>query len=514
MLGEPSAFENRADMRELEKSEREGGGAGAGAGVETGSGAGVITVSVPKHGPRVVPSRATLIVVPPQLLSQWGAELLKHVDGKKAFSGPPGGQRWDQKEGSGGGGAGASGSSTDNNSNSNSSSVRDINSSGGTPGFTFLNIAHQTLLMNKLSVPDTDVRLMGWVGDIGVWRVGRGVEVEEKGRGKRGVKRAGKQRGVEVEVVEVEAEGESGNWGLPPHYLYSSEEVQFTLSYSHPRNRIYTGLLLGPDKKKRGFSMIGVRDMAAFLSDHDVVLTNYQFLQGGGPGGGQTNMGPIKNIHWHRIVLDECQEIKVATSQIAAKCAALRSPRRWMVSGTPLCTRLSDLHGELKFLRVWPFCLPNTQDGFWELRIEKPFYQRSEHCLPLLRALLRGVMMRHAKSQRYVLGDKPLIKLPARSIEWRGFDFQHADEEFALRYIEAFAADALERFAATQGSLDNWGSRPHFAHLRNLVGVMSRCISHPSCVNLLNLDHVRRLLVQGAGGGWGMGMGGGGAGGG
>jgi E3 ubiquitin-protein ligase SHPRH len=66
-----------------------------------------------------------------------------------------------------------------------------------------------------------------------------------------------------------------------------------------------------------------------------------------------------------------------------------------MVSGTPLCSTISDLHGELNFLQVWPFCLSNAKDGFWEAKIGKPFEQRSESALQLLYALMDVVMMRH-----------------------------------------------------------------------------------------------------------------------
>jgi hypothetical protein len=42
----------------------------------------------------------------------------------------------------------------------------------------------------------------------------------------------------------------------------------------------------------------------------------------------------------------------VSTNQIAQQCSSLSSEARWMVSGTPLCNKIEDLHGELKFLKV------------------------------------------------------------------------------------------------------------------------------------------------------------------
>lgn len=58
--------------------------------------------------------------------------------------------------------------------------------------------------------------------------------------------------------------------------------------------------------------------MSEFLADNDVVLTDYENLR--------KNHIVYGRIHWHRIVLDECQEIKVATNKIASQvCPSVRS---------------------------------------------------------------------------------------------------------------------------------------------------------------------------------------------
>ena len=169
-------------------------------------------------------------------------------------------------------------------------------------------------------------------------------------------------------------------------------------------------------------------DIHDLLCAHDIVLTNYHAIQPShahraktsitsttSSGNGKCHTSRLlQKVVWHRIVLDECQEIKVATTGIAAMCAKLSSLRRWMVSGTPLCSKLEDLHGELNFLRVWPFCLSNKMDGFWQHKIEGPFQARDPACLELLDALLEAVMMRHSKSQCYLRDGSPLVPMPAR----------------------------------------------------------------------------------------------------
>lgn len=59
-----------------------------------------------------------------------------------------------------------------------------------------------------------------------------------------------------------------------------------------------------------------------------------------------------KKVPWYRVVLDECQELKTATTKIAESCKNLKAVHRWMVSGTPLTSHIRDLHGELQFLQA------------------------------------------------------------------------------------------------------------------------------------------------------------------
>ncbi|CAM9883563.1 unnamed protein product [Choristocarpus tenellus] len=89
------------------------------------------------------------------------------------------------------------------------------------------------------------------------------------------------------------------------------------------------------------------------LADNDVVLTTYEMLR--------NSSLLFRKVDFHRMVLDESQEIRTATSNIARMCQQARgggeiggvqATHRWMVSGTPLSTCIDDLHGELNFLQV------------------------------------------------------------------------------------------------------------------------------------------------------------------
>jgi SNF2 family DNA or RNA helicase len=53
--------------------------------------------------------------------------------------------------------------------------------------------------------------------------------------------------------------------------------------------------------------------------------------------------------------VDEMQELRSDKSSVAKNIEDLNCDRRWMVSGSPLFDGLSDLRGELAFLRLVPF---------------------------------------------------------------------------------------------------------------------------------------------------------------
>ena len=202
----------------------------------------------------------------------------------------------------------------------------------------------------------------------------------------------------------------------------------------------------------------------ARLADADVVLCTYPQLHRESvrvgrklPNNGTANVGGVESrvlsrIAWRRVVLDECQMVRSSTTQLAAACRDLESDFRWMVSGTPLHGGVDDLNGELDFLGVWPFCLSDQTDGFWAHRIGTPFANRDEECLPLLRALLRGVVVRHTKAQRRVVDGSPLLALPSAAREIRAVLHGAAPDEAPS---ERFVCSFLEHHAsvAARGAL-------------------------------------------------------------
>jgi hypothetical protein len=113
-------------------------------------------------------------------------------------------------------------------------------------------------------------------------------------------------------------------------------EIDFKLAWG-AKGKVYSGVvtkMYAPHYSNEHHYTVRM-DPDDFLHDHDVVLTNYESLiNQAGKGGGKSNYSCIGHIHWHRVVLDECQEIKVATNKIASQVSAPLLPRVYTCRAT------------------------------------------------------------------------------------------------------------------------------------------------------------------------------------
>jgi hypothetical protein len=73
---------------------------------------------------------------------------------------------------------------------------------------------------------------------------------------------------------------------------------------------------------------------------------------GGGRGSGATaaSGGPLFHVMWHRVVLDEAQSIKNATTLAAHAAWSLHARHRWCLSGTPIQNSVDDLFSYFKWV--------------------------------------------------------------------------------------------------------------------------------------------------------------------
>lgn len=170
------------------------------------------------------------------------------------------------------------------------------------------------------------------------------------------------------------------------------------------------------------------------VASSDVVIASTFLLQNAGTKpnkkGGVNLLRLIKRIHWHRLIVDEAhynqqgEKTKLALSSLSAT-------HRASVTGTPIGAQLSDLQGQLRFLRLAPFDRPD----FWKNNVEGPYYERNPESLRVLRSLLSHIIVRHSKEQTFENG-KALLTLPPRSVETVLLKFGTEAEKEVYQAIE------------------------------------------------------------------------------
>jgi SNF2 family DNA or RNA helicase len=97
------------------------------------------------------------------------------------------------------------------------------------------------------------------------------------------------------------------------------------------------------------------------LEDLDIVVTSYQEVMKQFPfpdkedreriasigyknwwKDAERELGPLHQVNWYRVVLDEAQYIKNNTARTSLACQNLKSVYRWCLTGTPLLNRLEE----------------------------------------------------------------------------------------------------------------------------------------------------------------------------
>jgi SNF2 family DNA or RNA helicase len=104
--------------------------------------------------------------------------------------------------------------------------------------------------------------------------------------------------------------------------------------------------------------------------------------------------GPLFQINWYRVVLDEAQQIKNRQTKAATACSALSAKKRWCLTGTPIQNNVDELYSLLRFLRIQPLSDYPT----FKKNISLPIQNGDARlAMERLKAVLRAVMLRRTK---------------------------------------------------------------------------------------------------------------------
>lgn len=116
---------------------------------------------------------------------------------------------------------------------------------------------------------------------------------------------------------------------------------------------------------------------------------------------------------FHRVFLDEAQNIKNRLTKGAEAACRIESSYRWALSGTPMQNNVEEMYSLIKFCRIRPY---NSWEKF-SRDIARPLKGRheapKERAMRALQALLRALLLRRTKQSK--IGGKPILQLPPKT---------------------------------------------------------------------------------------------------
>ncbi|KAJ9632961.1 hypothetical protein H2204_007529 [Knufia peltigerae] len=114
--------------------------------------------------------------------------------------------------------------------------------------------------------------------------------------------------------------------------------------------------------------------------------------------------------HFHRVILDEAQNIKNARTKGALAACRVNADHRWALTGTPMQNNVEEMFSLVKFCRIRPY---NDWDLFRSM-ISKPLKEnwanRKKKAMQTLQALLRAILLRRTKQSK--INGQPILQLP------------------------------------------------------------------------------------------------------
>ncbi|MGG6262880.1 DEAD/DEAH box helicase [Leptolyngbya sp. AN03gr2] len=179
-----------------------------------------------------------------------------------------------------------------------------------------------------------------------------------------------------------------------------------------------------------GSRVASSRKFAQIVSQHDLVITTFGLVR---------SDKLLLNIHWHRVVVDEAQNIKNPGSSTTRAIFDLNSTHRLALTGTPVENCLMDLWSIFHFLN--PGYLGRKTDfrKRFELAIQK---NEDREQASLLKRLVQPFILRRVKTDPAIIQD-----LPEKNEQLM---YCHLTQEQAALY-QAVVEKQLQSIASAEG---------------------------------------------------------------
>ncbi|KAI0859528.1 P-loop containing nucleoside triphosphate hydrolase protein [Xylaria cubensis] len=229
----------------------------------------------------------------------------------------------------------------------------------------------------------------------------------------------------------------------------------------------------------------------AFIAN-SLRLTTYKQLEGefrSNSSNAKKSSGPLFQIEFYRVVLDEGDRIKNHRGSTSKACCELKAKLKWVLSGTPLRNNLKECLPYFRFLGI------DVKEK-WEEFIKKWKEPKSKKLDDRIMQILVHVMFRREAGQRFL--ERKICELPKSCINNRYLSitaeetaiYKHLEQGMIRREVEARqkAKDAKE----ADGPKSNYWVRCN--RLRQAVDhpfLLEKCIR-----DILTKDEIRSLIAE------------------
>ncbi|OAP65133.1 hypothetical protein AYL99_01105 [Fonsecaea erecta] len=176
---------------------------------------------------------------------------------------------------------------------------------------------------------------------------------------------------------------------------------------------------------------------------------------------------------FHRVILDEAQNIKNRNAKSALAACRIRAEYRWALTGTPMQNSTEEIFSLIRFTRIRPY---NNWEKF-RSTIVRPLKSRydpaKETAMITLQALLRAILLRRTKHSK--IHDQPIIQLPPKETREERVIFDQDQLEF-YKALETRAQIQVNKYLQ-KGTLGR-----NYSHALVLLLRLRQACCHPTLV--------------------------------
>ncbi|OQU98670.1 SNF2 family domain-containing protein isoform 2 [Cladophialophora immunda] len=176
---------------------------------------------------------------------------------------------------------------------------------------------------------------------------------------------------------------------------------------------------------------------------------------------------------FHRVILDEAQNIKNRNAKAAIAACRIQAEYRWALTGTPMQNSTEEIFSLIRFTRIGPYNewenFRRTIGGPLKGRYDSP----KEVAMKTLQALLRAILLRRTKQSK--IHGQPILQLPPKETREDRVAFDQDQLDFYTA-LETSAQIQVNKYLQ-KGTLGR-----NYSHALVLLLRLRQACCHPALV--------------------------------